>query len=176
MAYGTVISYEYEEETADKLPNGKIEKHIEQKKIELVFNDLTPIKYMNYVGRDMYDDMIKITKKTQQVANAQSQAVLQKAQSVAVDKELTISDFTEEDFKALENLNYTEYIEFYTNIFAAMVATREYHKDLDFLDIIVGLPTSLMISDQEFMKRVSNLLSFGLKKKTATVYRRTAIN
>lgn len=159
MAYGTVISYDYQEETDSGV--------VENKKIELVFNALTPIKYLNYVGRDMYADLAEIVKTTQYQSNEKAKNVLKKAQEI---ENLTLNDFTEEDFKAIENLNYTQYTEFFINLFAAMVATREYKKNLDYLDIIVDLPIELMISDGEFLKRVSELLAFGLKKKK-TVYR-----
>lgn len=171
MAYGTVISYEYEEESSEKLPNGEIKTNIEKKKIELVFNALTPIKYYNYVGRDLYAELAEIVKITQSKSDKKTESVLQKAQGI---ENLTVDDFTEDDFKAIENLNYTQYLEFFINLFAAMVATREYSKNLDYLDIIVDLPIDCMISDGEFMKRVTDLLSFGLKKK-ATVYRRTGL-
>lgn len=171
MAYGTVISYEYEEETAEiKNPfDGTVEKKTKKKKIELVFNALTPIKYYNYVGRDLYADLAGIVKTTQSKSDKKTESVLQKAQGI---ENLTVDDFTEEDLKAIENLNCTQYLEFFINLFAAMVATREYSKNLDYLDIIVDLPIDCMITDGEFMKRVLSLLSFGLKKK-ATVYRRT---
>ena len=171
MAYGTVISYEYEEETAEKLPNGEIKKKTEKKKIELVFNALTPIKYYNYVGRDLYADLAGIVKTTQSKSDKKTESVLQKAQGI---ENLTVDDFTEEDLKAIENLNCTQYLEFFINLFAAMVATREYSKNLDYLDIIVDLPIDCMSADGEFLKRVTNLLAFGLKK-TATVSRRTGL-
>lgn len=173
MAYGTVISYEYDEEKNEiKLIDGTVEKKIERKKIELVFNALTPIKYYNYVGRDLYADLAEIVKTTKSKSNKTTESVLQKALSI---ENLSVEDFSEADFKVIESLNYTQYLEFFINLFAAMVATREYNKNLDYLDIIVDLPIDCMISDGEFMKRVTDLLAFGLKKKTTIVYRRVGL-
>lgn len=155
MAYGMVVSFDYEEMTE----NGRVE----QKKIELVFNSLTLIKYYNYVGRDLYADMAEVVKTIQSKTGDKKSGVMKKAQT----GDLTIDDFSDEDLELIQSLNYTQYMEFFVNFFAAMIATKEYNKNLDFLDIMADLPIDLMLTDQEFMSRVSNMLVFGVKKKMA---------
>lgn len=157
--YGNTITYDYEEELED----GKVEK----KKLELVFNSLTLIKYYNYVGREFMVDFYNVGYKSQQSADKLSKEVRDKLNS---GEEVTYKDMSEADLNALAHADYSANLEFFINLIAAMIATREHPKQPDFSQIISEIPLFILY-DSEFIGELLNFISFGLKKNKAGLQR-----
>lgn len=150
--YGNTITYDYEEELED----GTVEK----KKLTLVFNPLTLIKYYNYVGREFMTDFYDIAFKSQKNAANMSKELRAK---IDAGEELNYEDISEEDLKALSSVDYSANMEFFINLIAAMIATREHPKQLDFAEIISSIPLFILY-DSDFLTELLNFIAFGLKK------------
>lgn len=139
MSYGMVKTYSYE----DVDENGKVV----TKTIKMEFNPLTLIKYHGYVGRDLLADMAEIVRKTG-AAN--------------ISAETEIGELTDSDFDAIAK--FSGGFEFLANFAAAMVCTARRNERLDFEDVLASLPMGL-ITDPQFFTDVTELITFGLKKK-----------
>lgn len=151
--YGNTITYAYEEELEDGTK--------EQKRLQLVFNPLTLIKYYNYVGREFMTDFFEVAVKSQKEYEHLSKDAKDKIES---GEELTMEELSLDDVKALSAVDYTSHMEFFLNTIAAMIATREYPKQLDFAEIISSIPL-MILYDSNFLKELMSVITFGLKKK-----------
>lgn len=150
--YGNTITYDYEEELED----GTTEK----KKLTLVFNPLTLIKYYNYVGREFMTDFYDIAFKSQKNSANLSKELREKMEA---GEEVNYEDISESDLKALSSADYSANLEFFINLIAAMIATREHPKQPDFAEIIGSIPL-FVLYDTEFLTELLSFISFGLKK------------
>lgn len=157
--YGNTITYDYD----DTLEDGTVE----QKKLVLVFNTLTLIKYYNYVGREFMVDFYNVGYKSQQSASGLSKDLREKLNS---GREVSYEDMSEADLNALANADYSAHLEFFINLIAAMIATREHPKQPDFSQIISEIPLFILY-DSEFVGELLNFVSFGLKKNKAGLQR-----
>ena len=134
-----VKTYSYE----DVDDNGNVVK----KTIKMEFNPLTLIKYHGYVGRDLLADMAELARKAGKA-------------NISADTE--IGDLSDSDFDAFASISAS--IEFYANFAAAMICTARRNERLDFEEVLASLPME-MLTDPAFLNDVTELITFGLKKK-----------
>lgn len=149
MVYGNKLVYAYDEETS----NGEIE----TKKLELTYNPMTLIRYQGYTGRDMMADFMGLNFKSAKKLSKPLQEKIGKG------KEISYDDITENDMKNFSADDLVEHTEFFINLAASMLATTVYPKIPEFGELLNSLPIFLFY-DEEFLKELCGLISFGLKK------------
>ena len=151
--YGNTITYKYEEELEDGTT--------ERKELLLVFNPLTLVKYYNYVGREFMTDFFEVALSSKNNFEHLSKEVKDKIEK---GEEITADALSTADIKALNSIDYSAHMEFFLNTIAAMIATREHPRKLDFADIISSIPL-MILYDSEFLNELLSVITFGLKKK-----------
>lgn len=149
MIYGTKMIYPYQEidesgQTIDK-------------KLELVFNPMTLIKYMNYTGKDFMADLFAMSGQIPKGLSKELQNKINKGE------EINYEDISDSDLSKLSGVSVTKNLEFLINVTASMIATNAYPAVLDFGEIISSLPLFLFY-DKDFTDELLKLIAFGLKK------------
>lgn len=151
--YGNTITYKYEEELEDGTT--------ERKELLLVFNPLTLVKYYNYVGREFMTDFFEVALSSKNNFEHLSKEVKDKIEK---GEEITADALSTADIKTLNSIDYSAHMEFFLNTIAAMIATREHPRKLDFADIISSIPL-MILYDSKFLNELLSVITFGLKKK-----------
>lgn len=151
--YGNTITYKYEEELEDGTT--------ERKELLLVFNPLTLVKYYNYIGREFMTDFFEVALSSKNNFEHLSKEVKDKIEK---GEEITADALSTADIKTLNSIDYSAHMEFFLNTIAAMIATREHPRKLDFADIISSIPL-MILYDSGFLNELLSVITFGLKKK-----------
>lgn len=150
MIYGTKMVYPYQENDGDKVVD---------KKLELVFNPITLIKYQGYTGREFMVDFMQLGNNTHKNLSKGLQEKIDKGE------EINYEDLTSED---LTSLDMSEHFQFFLNLTASMIAANAYPKVLDFGEIISSLPLFIFY-DNDFTTELIEFISYGLKKNKLKV-------
>ncbi len=165
MIYGTKLIYKYSEEVPKVNINGEtmVDKdgnfltEEKEKKLELTFSAITFLIYKNFTAREFMKDFMVLGLEAQKEFD-KNKEVFEKAQN-------NIENLTEEDIEVLSKIGFNESIEFFINATAAMIATTEYPRKRDFVEIINELPMYIF-QDEQFMKELVQLISFSVKKNS----------
>lgn len=144
MAYGDTITYEYSDGN-------------EKRTLRLTYNANTYLIYKRFFDTDLLGDVLKLTKN--------STALPKDIQSKIDSGELTVDNLDKANLDSMDVAMIDTTI--MLQIIIAMIATQERlsgkHRGAE--EIASDMSPSI-ITDADFMQRFTELILFGLKKKT----------
>lgn len=132
----------------------------------LEYNAMTPIYYMNFVGRDLMSDFIKAT----MPKNKDSLKGIEKISNIKTQEDILklSNEELEQLMSAVNNVEYTQFLE----NFVAILFYTAHHKDnpdLVFDEIITDYLPDNCFYNEDIMKAINEILDFklvgDLKKK-----------
>lgn len=169
MIYGQIYKYKYTVENPKfdnngeplKDKNGDYITEITEKTLQLSFNAMTYLIYKNFTARDLMQDFMIAG-----MRNEKARGEVEERNKGLLEKAKDINTLTEEDIDFLSQLDLDSNIEFLINAAAAMVATAEYPKKREFGEIIRDDLPFFIFEDTDFVKNITGLIGYGLKKNT----------
>ena len=134
--------------------------------IPLVFNTYTLILYKNYTGKDLMQDLTAISLSGAKQQSKLSDYMKDKLQKEEFDS-IDWNKLSDSDIDAMSKLNTAVNVEFIINFVVALMATAQFPKIVDYVELINSIPME-MLNDKEFNQTLFDLMLFGLntvKKK-----------